>query len=81
MSAELFPMIAAAPIIRIPVPKKNDEIIETPKYLLKIMFKNVYKLAHPKLIIILPKTAQISEPTFTSNDVPESIPARTPPIR
>ena len=49
---ELFPKIAAAPIIKIPVPKKKLDAIEIPKYLLNITFKNVYKLAQPKLIII-----------------------------
>ena len=34
-----FPSIAAAPIIKIPVPKKNEEAIEIQKCFLKIMFK------------------------------------------
>ena len=64
-----FPMMAAAPIIRIPVPKKKEEAMEIPKYLLKIMLRKVYKLAHPKLITIFPKIAMIKEPTFTWNEV------------
>ena len=38
---ELFPKIAAAPMIRIPVPKKKEDAMEIPKYFLKITFKNV----------------------------------------
>lgn len=41
LSIELLPIMAAAPIMSIPVPKKNDAIIEIPKNFLKIMFKNV----------------------------------------
>ena len=36
-----FPTIAATPIIKMPVPKKKDDAIETPKYFLKITFKKV----------------------------------------
>ena len=36
-----FSTIAAAPIIRMPVPKKKEEATEIPKYLLKITFKKV----------------------------------------
>ena len=57
-----FPRIAAAPIIKIPVPKKNDIIIEIQKCFLKIMLINTYKLAQPKLIMSFPKSAQTSEP-------------------
>ena len=33
--------MAAAPMIRMPVPKKKDEATEMPKYLLNITFKKV----------------------------------------
>ena len=36
-----FSTTAAAPIIRIPVPKKNEEASDIPKYLLKMIFKKV----------------------------------------
>ena len=74
-----FPKIAAAPTINMPVPKKNEEAIEIAKYFLKIIFKNTYKLAQPTLIMIFPKIAQISEPTFTANDKPTNKPAKTAP--
>jgi len=48
-----LPTTAATPIIKIPVPKKKLDAIDTPKYLLKITFKNVYKLDHPNDITIL----------------------------
>ena len=76
-----LPRIAAAAIIRIPVPKKNEEIIEIQKCFLKIIFKNTYKLAQPKLIIIFPRMAQISEPKLTENESPTSAPASIVPIR
>jgi len=74
-----FPKIAPAPITSIPVPKKNDERIEIQKFFLKIIFKNTYKLAQPRLIIIFPRSAQISDPKFTLNDKLTSNPAKTVP--
>ena len=74
-----LPKIAAAPIIKIPVPKKKDDAIDTAKYFLKMIFKKTYKLAQPKLITILPKIAHISEPTLTAKDAPTKRPARTVP--
>ena len=38
---ELLPRMAAAPIIKMPVPKKKEDAMETPKYLLKMMFRKV----------------------------------------
>ena len=76
-----FPSIAAAPIIKIPVPKKNDEAIEIQKCFLNIIFKNTYKLAQPKLIIILPSKAHISDPTFTEKDNPTSSPDKIVPSK
>ena len=76
-----FDVKAPKAIIKIPVPKKNDEAIDTPKNLLKITFKKVYKLAHPKLIIILLIIAIIKEPTFTSKEAWTNNPATTVPIR
>ena len=38
---EELPIIAAAPIIKIPVPKKKLDAMEMPKYLLKIMLRKV----------------------------------------
>ena len=73
--------IAAAPIIKMPVPKKNDEAIDAAKYFLKIMFKKTYKLAQPRLIITFPKSAQTSEPKLTENGNPTSKPASIVPIR
>lgn len=74
-----LPRTAAAPIIKIPVPKKNDSIIEIQKCFLKIIFIKTYKLAQPRLIISFPSNAQISEPKLTLNESPTSIPARTVP--
>ena len=37
----LLPIIAAAPIIKMPVPKKKLDAIEIPKYLLKITLRKV----------------------------------------
>jgi len=62
-------IIEAAPIIKIPVPKKKLEAIEIPKYLLKIIFNNVYKLAHPRLIIIFPNIAIIKDPALILNEI------------
>lgn len=76
-----LPTIAPAPIIKIPVPRKNDRAIEIPKYFLKIIFINTYKLAQPRLIISLPKIAQISEPAETLKDAPTKAPASTVPRR
>ena len=76
-----FPKIAPAPITSIPVPKKNDERIEIQKFFLKMIFKNTYKLAQPKLIISLPSKAQISEPKLTENDKPTKAPARIVPTK
>ena len=73
--------IAAAPIIKIPVPKKKEETIETAKYFLKITFKNTYKLAHPRLIIIFPRNAQISDPKLTEKDSPTNKPAKIAPSK
>ena len=81
LSIAELPRIAAAPIIKIPVPKKNDERIEIQKFFLKIMFKKTYKLAQPKLIITLPSNAQIREPKFTENESPENKPAKIEPIK
>ena len=68
-SNDKLSIIAPAPIINIPVQKKKLENIEIPKYLLKTIFKNVYKLAQPKLITILPKTAIIKEPILTLKEI------------
>ena len=76
-----FPKIAPAPIIKMPVPKKKDEAIETPKYFLKITFKKVYKLAQPRLITTFPSIAQISEPKLTLKERPTKSPANTAPKR
>ena len=76
-----LPRIAAAPIINIPVPKKNDDTIDIAKYFLKITFKKTYKLAQPRLIIILPRIAQMSDPTFTEKDSPTSKPASIVPTK
>ena len=74
-----LPTIAPTPIINIPVPKKKDAAIDIPKYLLKITFKNVYRLAQPALIMILPKIAIKSEPKSTLNDAPTIAPDSTVP--
>ena len=76
-----FPNIAAAPIIKIPVPKKNDDKIDIQKCFLKIMFKKTYKLAQPKLIKSFPKKAHKSDPTFTENDKPTNNPAKIVPTK
>ena len=76
-----LPKIAAAPIINMPVPKKKLEAIEIPKYFLKIIFKKVYKLAHPTLIIIFDIIAIINEETFTSKDAWIKIPEAIVPIK
>ena len=76
-----LPRIAAAPIIKIPVPKKNDEAIEIQKCFLKIMFKKTYKLAQPKLIISFPSKAQTREPKFTEKDSPVKAPAKIVPTK
>ena len=76
-----FPKIAAAPIIKMPVPKKNEETIEIQKCFLKIMFRNTYKLAQPKLIMIFPSNAQSREPKFTEKDNPTNNPAKIVPNR
>ena len=81
LSAELFPIIAAAPMMRIPVPKKKDEAMEMPKYFLKMILRKVYRLAQPRLMTILPKIALTSDQTLTANDVCVSAPAITPPNR
>lgn len=80
-STEEFPKIAAAPMMKIPVPKKNEDAMETAKYLLKMIFRKVYRLAQPRLISILPRTAHKSEPTFTAKEIPVSRPAAAAPIR
>lgn len=71
-----FPSIAPAPMIMIPVPKKNEDAIEIPKNFLKITFKNTYKLAQPRLIIIFPSIAQINDHALTAKLMPENSPAR-----
>ena len=76
-----FPSIAAAPIINIPVPKKNDETIEIQKCFLNMIFKNTYKLAQPKLIMIFPSNAQTSEPKLTEKDKPTNKPASMVPSK
>ena len=76
---DIFSTIAAAPIIKIPVPKKKLEAIETPKYFLKITLRKVYKLAQPKLITIFPRSAQTSEPKLTLKEVLTKKPATIPP--
>ena len=76
-----FPRIAPAPIITIPVPKKNDDMIEIQKCFLKIIFKKTNKLAQPKLRMILPRIAHTSEPKFTANESPTNSPARIVPRR
>ena len=78
--AELL-SIAPAPIIKIPVPKKNDDAIEIQKYFLKIIFKKTYKLAQPRPMISLPSKAQTSEPKFTEKDSPTRAPARIVPSK
>ena len=75
----VFPAIAPTPTSSMPVPKKKDEAIDIPKYLRKITLRKVYKLAQPALIKILPRSAQISEPTFTEKDALTSAPAITVP--
>lgn len=80
LSREEFPT-TAAPIIRIPVPKKKEEAMEIPKYLLKMVFRKVYKLAQPRLMTILLKTASTNEPIVISKEAPVSSPADTAPIR
>lgn len=76
-----FPTSEAAPMTGIPVPRIKHKAIEIPNFLLKIMLIKVYKLAHPKLIIILPKMAKISETASMVNGRPIKAPASTPPIR
>ena len=78
--AEL-PRMAAAPIINIPVPKKNDETIEIQKCFLKIIFKKTYRLAQPKLIKIFPSKAHNNEPKLTTKDKPTKAPAKIVPTR
>ena len=73
--------MAATPMIKIPVPKKNEEAIEIPKYLRKITFKNVYRLAQPRLMIILLTIAIIKAPTFAEKDMPTKRPDATVPSR
>ena len=63
---ERLSTIAAAPMIRIPVPKKKEEAIEIPKYLLKITLRKVKRLAQPSERIILPNIATSREPIFTA---------------
>lgn len=72
---------ATAPIIRMPVPKKKDEAMGMPKYLLKMVLRKVYRLAHPRLMTILLKTAMTSEPALPSKEAPVSSPAATAPTR
>ena len=76
-----LPTTAATPIIKIPVPKKNDDTIEIQKYFLNIIFKKTYKLAQPQAIISLPSTAQISDPKFTEKDNPTKAPANIVPTK
>ena len=45
--------------------KKKDDAIEIQKCFLKIIFKNTYKLAQPKLITNFPSNAHNKEPTLT----------------
>ena len=78
--AEL-PRIAAAPIIKIPVPKKNEEMIEIQKCFLKMMFRKTYKLAQPKLIASFPSKAQTREPKLTEKGSPTKSPASIVPSR
>ena len=80
-SNDEFPKIAATPIIRIPVPKKKLDAMEMPKYLLKMIFRKVYRLAHPKLIIILLRIANTKETAFTSIERIVKNPAATEPKR
>ena len=79
-TAEL-PRTAAAPIIKMPVPKKNDEAIEIQKCFLKMIFKKTYKLAQPKLIIIFPRSAQTSDPKLTEKERPTNKPDKIVPRR
>ena len=65
----LLPTIAAAPIIKMPVPKKKHAAMDTPKYFLNMIFKKVYSDDQPKLITIFPKRAKMRERGLTSNDV------------
>lgn len=76
-----FENIAPAPMINIPVPKKKQLAIEIPKNLLKIIFKKVYKLAQPRLIIIFDNIAKINEGILTSNDACKNIPEAIVPIK
>ena len=73
--------MAPMPMIRMPVPKKKDDAMETPKYLRKMTFRKVYRLAQPRLIIIFERIARIREPILTSKEAPTSRPATTLPIR
>ena len=81
LRAGVLPRTAAAPMIRIPVPKKKEDTTEIPKYLLKITFRKAYRLAQPRLMIIFPRMAQIREPALTSKDALVKMPAAMPPIR
>ena len=75
----VLPTIEPTPITKIPVPKKKDDAMDTPKYLRKITLRKVYKLAQPRDIIILPRIAQSKLPTLTSKDVRVSSPATIAP--
>ena len=76
-----FPTTDAAPMTGMPVPRTKHKAIEIPNFLLKITLIKVYKLAQPKLIIILPKMAKIRELALIVNERPVRAPARVPPIR
>ena len=55
--------------------------MEMPKYFRKMMLRNVYRLAQPRLMMILPSSAHTSAPAFTSKEMPVSKPAATAPSR
>ena len=53
--------IAAAPIIRIPVPKKKDEATEIPKYLLKMNIQEMtVNVKRPFDVRTIPSTLRVN---------------------
>ena len=47
------PTIAATPIIKIPVPKKNDDAIDIPKYFLNRVLKQWIYLRLDLILIVI----------------------------
>ena len=66
-------------MMRIPVPKKNEDAIEMPNCLRNTTFRKVYRLAQPRLMIILLRIAMISDAAFADNSGPVKGPAVTAP--